>query len=105
MVAGGTAYWVTRRCSPRLNWDLDTWKVQIETSASCYRVMRARSDYVTVHLLFDQLTVPDEELQRGLQVLGQARYRHLVRWSEQLITRWLDELSQVHFTNGGFSLN
>lgn len=55
MVAGGTAYWVTRRCSPRLNWDLDTWKVQFETSASCYRVMRALSDYVTVHLPFDRM--------------------------------------------------
>lgn len=84
MVAGGTAYWVTRRCSPRLNWDLDTWKVQIETSASCYRVMRALSDYVTVHLLFDQLVVPDKEWRRGLRGPGQARYRHLVHRSELL---------------------
>lgn len=29
------------------NWD--TWKVQIETSASCYSVMRIVSHYVTMY--------------------------------------------------------
>lgn len=40
--------------------------------------MRALSDYMTVHLLFDQLAVPDEEQRRGLRGPGQTRYRHLV---------------------------
>lgn len=34
------------------NWD--TWKVQIETSASCYSMMRIVSHYVTMYRLFDR---------------------------------------------------
>lgn len=53
VVAGGTAYWVTRRCSPEI--ELLTigilWKVQIETSASCYSVMRIVSHYMAVYCL------------------------------------------------------
>lgn len=48
-------------------------------------------------------TVPDEEMQP--QVPGQTRYQHLVHWSEKLVIRRFNELSQVQFTNGWFVLN